>query len=100
MKLMRPPSSGRDDWKSARREHCRPRISSEIDRRQTVRPSVQEYPTQRSRLQQRSGDRVRYLTDVVSIFEELQIPWQQWFMIMDKSGVVVPEYSAAMRLGQ
>jgi licheninase len=48
----------------------------------------------------RLEDRARYLTDVVSIFEELQIPWQQWFMIMDKSGVVVPEYSAAMRLGQ
>jgi licheninase len=48
----------------------------------------------------RLEDRARYLTDVVSIFEELQIPWQQWFMIMDKSGVVVPEYSTAMHLGQ
>jgi len=32
--------------------------------------------------------------------KELQIPWQQWFMIMDKGGVVVPEYSTAMHLGQ
>jgi hypothetical protein len=51
-------------------------------------------------LQQRSGDRVRYLTDVVSIFEELQIPWQQWCMTMDKNGVIVPEYITAMHLGQ
>jgi licheninase len=48
-----------------------------------------------SRLQ----DRVNYLTDVISIFEELEIPWQQWFMIMDAKGVVVPEYSKAMHLG-
>jgi endoglucanase len=48
----------------------------------------------------RLEDRARYLADVVSIFEELQIPWQQWFMIMDKSGAVAPEYSTAMHLGQ
>ena len=48
----------------------------------------------------RLEDRVRYLTDVVSIFEELQIPWQQWFMTMDKNGAVVPEYTTAMHLGQ
>jgi endoglucanase len=45
-------------------------------------------------------DRARYLTDVVSIFEELEIPWQQWFMIMDKDGNVLPEYRAALQLGQ
>ena len=48
----------------------------------------------------RLEDRVRYLTDVVSIFEELAIPWQQWFMIMDDGGTVIPEYRTAMRLGQ
>lgn len=48
----------------------------------------------------RLEDRARYLTDVVATFEELQIPWQQWFMIMDKNGVVIPEYRTAMRLGQ
>jgi licheninase len=45
------------------------------------------------------ADRARYLTDAVSIFEELEIPWQQWFMIMDDQGVVIPEYRAAMHLG-
>jgi licheninase len=48
----------------------------------------------------RLEDRARYLTDVVSIFEELEIPWQQWFLIMDSNGVVPPEYRAAMHLGQ
>jgi endoglucanase len=44
-------------------------------------------------------DRARYLTDVVSIFAELEIPWQQWFLIMEKTtGVVIPEYRAAMQL--
>jgi licheninase len=48
----------------------------------------------------RLDDRARYLTDVVSIFEELEIPWQQWFAIMDAQGTVIPEYRTAMRLGQ
>jgi len=43
-------------------------------------------------------DRARYLTDVVSIFEELEIPWQQWFLIMDSAGTVLPEYRAALGL--
>jgi endoglucanase len=48
----------------------------------------------------RLEDRVRYYTDIVSIFEELAIPWQHWFMIMNKSGTVTPtEYATAMRLG-
>lgn len=46
-------------------------------------------------------DRVRYYTDVISIFEELAIPWQHWFMIMNASGTVTPaEYATAMHLGQ
>ena len=48
----------------------------------------------------RLEDRARYLADVASIFEELDIPWQQWFQIMDADGNVLPEYSAALRLGQ
>lgn len=48
----------------------------------------------------RLEDRARYLTDVVSIFDELEIPWQQWFMIMDSAGAVLPEYRTAMHLGQ
>ena len=45
-------------------------------------------------------DRARYLTDVISIFEELEIPWQEWFMLMDGAGNVIPEYRTAMHLGQ
>jgi endoglucanase len=48
----------------------------------------------------RLEDRARYLTDVVSIFEELEIPWQQWFAIMDSAGNVPPDYRTAMHLGQ
>jgi endoglucanase len=48
----------------------------------------------------RLDDRARYLTDVVAIFDELEIPWQQWFQIMDYDGVVLPEYRAALKLGQ
>ncbi|MBN2573237.1 MAG: cellulase family glycosylhydrolase [Deltaproteobacteria bacterium] len=47
----------------------------------------------------RLEDRARYLADVISIFEELDIPWQQWFMIMDTDGNVPPEYRAALDLG-
>jgi endoglucanase len=47
----------------------------------------------------RLEDRVRYYTDIVDIFEELQIPWQHWFMVMDTDGNVVPvEYRAAFGL--
>ena len=47
----------------------------------------------------RLEDRARYLADAVSIFTELDIPWQQWFMIMDSAGNVVPEYRTALGLG-
>jgi len=47
----------------------------------------------------RLPDRVDYYTDVVGIFEELAIPWQIWFMVMDASGVVDPGYKVAMHLG-
>jgi endoglucanase len=49
----------------------------------------------------RLDDRVNYYTDIVSIFEELAIPWQHWFMIMNTAGTVTPaEYATAMGLGQ
>jgi licheninase len=50
-------------------------------------------------LRSRLEDRVRYYADVVGIFEELAIPWQQWFMVMDSSGTVQPEIAKAMHLG-
>jgi licheninase len=46
----------------------------------------------------RLEDRARYYTDLVSIFEELEIPWQHWFMVMNAAGEVSPEYRTAMRL--
>lgn len=46
----------------------------------------------------RKEDRVRYYEDVVEIFEELEIPWQHWFMLMDENGVVDPTYRAAFQL--
>jgi endoglucanase len=48
----------------------------------------------------RLEDRARYLADVISIYEELDVPWQQWFMIMEADGTVLPEYRAALKLGQ
>jgi endoglucanase len=48
----------------------------------------------------RMEDRVRYYTDLRTIFNELAIPWQIWFMIMDaKTGSVDPEYQTALGLG-
>jgi hypothetical protein len=45
-------------------------------------------------------DRARYYTDLIDVFDELQIPWQLWFMIMDpRSGAVAPEYTTAFKLG-
>ena len=45
------------------------------------------------------ADRVRYYTDLVDIFDELKIPWQHWFQIMDKdTGEIEPELKAAMGL--
>ncbi|HYO97245.1 MAG TPA: cellulase family glycosylhydrolase [Polyangiaceae bacterium] len=48
----------------------------------------------------RLEDRARYYTDLIGIFEELSIPWQHWFMIMDAQGEVIPEYRAAFRLDE
>ncbi len=44
------------------------------------------------------GDRIRYYTDLIDIFEELEIPWQHWFMVMDDEGVVDPELLTAFGL--
>ena len=31
----------------------------------------------------RVEDRIRYYKDIVSVFQELQIPWQTWYPVMD-----------------
>jgi endoglucanase len=46
------------------------------------------------------ADRARYYSDMVDVFQELQIPWQQWFMIMATDGTVIPEYRQALRLDE
>ncbi len=47
----------------------------------------------------RKEDVVRYYTDLIGLFGELEIPWQVWFMIMDaKTGHIDPEYQKAFRL--
>ena len=45
------------------------------------------------------ADRVAYYTDVVGIFEQLEIPWQHWFMLIDPAtGTMDPDLSAAFGL--
>jgi len=46
----------------------------------------------------RLEDRVNYYTDVIGVFNELHIPWQHWFMVMDEAGNVNPDIAAAMGL--
>jgi len=46
------------------------------------------------------ADRARYYTDLIWIFQELQIPWQHWFMIMSADGTVIPEYRKAFLLDE
>ncbi len=43
-------------------------------------------------------DRLRYYTDLIDVFEELEIPWQHWFMVMDDSGAVNEDLKAAFGL--
>lgn len=46
-----------------------------------------------------TADQARYLTDLVGIFEELEIPWQHWFMIMDaEDGTIEPDLADAFGL--
>ncbi len=48
----------------------------------------------------RMEDRARYYTDLINVFDELQIPWHLWFMTMDaKTGAVPPDYVTAFKLG-
>ena len=44
------------------------------------------------------SDRIAYYTDLVNIFEELEIPWQHWFMVMERDGSVDPELAVALGL--
>ncbi len=46
----------------------------------------------------RLEDRVAYYSSLIGTFNELEIPWQVWFMIMDQNGTVIPEYVEAFRL--
>ncbi len=47
----------------------------------------------------RKEDLVRYYTDLIGLFAELEIPWQHWFMILDaKTGQVDAEFQKAFRL--
>jgi len=45
------------------------------------------------------ADLVRYCADVVAAFEDLEIPWQTWFTIMDKdTGAIDSDIKTALRL--
>ncbi|HKO47335.1 MAG TPA: hypothetical protein VJV79_06410 [Polyangiaceae bacterium] len=46
------------------------------------------------------SDRVRYYSDLIGTFDELQIPWQPWFVVMSADGSVIPEYREALRLDE
>jgi licheninase len=48
----------------------------------------------------RLEDRVAYYSTLIGMFEEMEIPWQVWFMIMNEDGEVIPEYIEAFRLEQ
>jgi len=43
-------------------------------------------------------DRARYYGDLIGIFDELEIPWQIWFQVMDDEGAVTPEIRESLRL--
>jgi licheninase len=45
-------------------------------------------------------DLVRYYGDVIGIFEELEIPWTHWFMILQEDGTVADDYVQAFRLAE
>jgi len=46
-----------------------------------------------------TADRAAYYSDLVGVFEELEIPWTHWFMVMDRdTGAIDPAIAAAMGL--
>lgn len=45
-------------------------------------------------------DLVRYYADVIGIFEELEIPWTHWFMILEENGSVAQDLAQAFRLNE
>ena len=46
-------------------------------------------------------DEIRYYTDLIDVFTELEIPWQHWYMIMDSgTGEVKADLRAALHLDQ
>jgi hypothetical protein len=46
------------------------------------------------------SDRVCYYSDLIGIFDELQIPWRPWFALMSADGSVIPEYREALLLDE
>lgn len=46
-----------------------------------------------------TADRAAYYADLIGVFEELEIPWTHWFMVMDRdTGAIDPAIAAAMGL--
>lgn len=45
-------------------------------------------------------DIVRYYADLIDIYAELEIPWTEWFGIMDAEGVVPDDFREAFHLDQ
>ena len=45
-------------------------------------------------------DIVRYYTDLIDIFQELEIPWSEWFGFMDAEGVVEDDFREAFHLDE
>ena len=43
-------------------------------------------------------DAVNFYTDLADVFEELEIPWQLWFKIMDSTGEIDPDIRSALHL--
>ena len=46
----------------------------------------------------KAASALNYYIDLIDIFEELEIPWQIWFKVMDASGDIDPEMRSALRL--
>ena len=45
-------------------------------------------------------DIVRYYTDLIDVFEELEVPWSEWFGTMDAEGTVAEDFRAALHLDE
>lgn len=45
-------------------------------------------------------DTVNYYTDLADVFDELEIPWQIWFKIMDQGGDIDPDIRSALNMDE